>query len=186
MSGSNPFDFSGYGMGDESGQGGHPAASNPFTQPAAPPASGQSPAVPPPSARDPFGAVAEPFATAGSPADPFADAGASTGWSGASSSLVAARPPIVLLVIALVLAVVAGVVSLLLAQPVVAILCWVVAGPIAIGLLAAFVRKDTYARSAGLYAAPGFVRPLYWLAIVGCLLAIWAPAWRIADWVGRL
>ncbi|MGJ3509672.1 hypothetical protein [Enemella sp. A6] len=98
----------------------------------------------------------------------------------------AATPPFPILLVALVLAIAAGVVALLVNQPVVAGICWLVAGPIGIGLIAMYVRKDTYARSAGLYAAPGFVRPLYWLAVVGCLLAILAPAWRIADWVGRL
>lgn len=187
MSSSNPFDFSEYGMSQNSGQGGGPDVNDPFAQPPrSPPPTGpgQPPAAPPPMARDPFGAP--PTGSAGHPDDPFAGPAAAMPWSGASSGLVAARPPIVLLVIALVLAIAAGVVALLLAQPAVAIACWVVAGPIAIGLVAWYVRKDTYARSAGLYAAPGFVRPLYWLTVVGCLIAIWAPAWRIADWVGRL
>lgn len=101
-------------------------------------------------------------------------------------NLTAAKPPTWLLFAAGGLALVAGIVAILLNIPWVAIVCWFVAGPIAIGLLALFVVKDTFARSSGLYAAPSWVKPLHYIAIGLCLVCILAPALRIADWVGHL
>lgn len=104
----------------------------------------------------------------------------------AAPDLVASKPPAWLLFVAAGVALVAGIVALLLDNPVIAIVCWVLAGPVGIGLIALFVVKDTFARSSGLYAAPGWVKPMHYGAIALCLLCILAPALRIADWVGRL
>lgn len=98
----------------------------------------------------------------------------------------AAKPPTWLLFLAAGLALVAGIIALVLANPIVAIVCWLVAGPVAIGLLALFVVRDTFARSSGLYAAPDWVKPMHYVAIGVCLVCILAPALRIADWVGHL
>lgn len=100
--------------------------------------------------------------------------------------LTVAHPPTWLLFLAGGLALAAGIVAVVVADPVVAIVCWVVAGPIAIGLLALFVVKDTFARAGDVYSAPDWVKPLHYGAIALCLLCILAPALRIADWVGRL
>ncbi|WP_432558922.1 hypothetical protein [Granulicoccus sp. GXG6511] len=104
----------------------------------------------------------------------------------AHGAFTAAKPPTWLLFLAGGLAVAAGLVAVFFGSPVVAIICWLVAGPVAIGLLALFVMKDTFARSSDLYAAPGWVKPLHTVAIIVCLICILAPALRIADWVGHL
>ncbi|NNG18291.1 hypothetical protein HJ590_01640 [Naumannella sp. ID2617S] len=101
-------------------------------------------------------------------------------------ALTIARPPAFLLLIALGVAVVAGVVALLLNNIVVAIICWFLAGPIAIGLVALFVIRDNWARASGAYSSPGWLKPLHIATVALCLLAILAPALRIADWVGHL
>lgn len=108
------------------------------------------------------------------------------GTAASGGELVVAKPPTWLLFAAAGLALLAGVVALVQANPVVAIVCWLLAGPVAIGLLALFVVKDTFARSSGLYAAPDWVKPMHYVAICVCLLCILAPALRLAYWVGRL
>lgn len=149
-----------------------------------PPAAGPLPTGGPAGASDPFGAqhVAAPHGAA-----PHGSAPAGLPQVPTSTdSLAAATPPTWLLFLAGALALVAGIVALIVANPIVAIICWLIAGPVAIGLLAWFVIKDTFARSSGLYAAPGWVKPLHTVAIVVSLICILAPAWRIADWVGHL
>lgn len=96
-----------------------------------------------------------------------------------------AKPPVWLLFLAAGLAIAAGVVALIFSNPIIAIVCWVIAGPVAISATALFVIRDTHART-GLYSAPGWVKPLHYIAIGLCLICILAPAWRIADWVGHL
>lgn len=179
---SDPFNFgapAGQGPGNQNplGQGGQPAPQQ---------SGGRRPA----QSSGPFGSGgSDPFAPA--PAqqsgDPFArEQGTGTASPTPGSGTIAvARPPAFLLLIAIGLAVVAAVLAGVLALPGVAIGAWVAAGPIAIGLIALFVIRDTWARSGGVYAAPGWVKPLYWVAIVVCLLCILVPAIRIALWVGR-
>lgn len=144
----------------------------------------------------PFGSGGgDPFAPAGHSmfSDPFARGGqptatlpsVSTSGQAPGGTISVAKPPAYLLFAAIALAIVAAVLAGLLAIPGVAIGAWVVAGPIAIGIIALFVIRDTWARSGGVYAAPGWVKPLYYTAIVVCLLCILVPAIRIALWVGR-
>lgn len=163
---------------------GGPVQGNPLTAPSANPAptpSSYGPAPQPQGPGAPFGQAAQP----GQPGQQT-QPGSVFGSTAAPVNLTAAKPPTWLLFLAGGLALAAGVVAILLNIPWVAIVCWFVAGPIAIGLLALFVVKDTFARSSGLYAAPGWVKPLHYIAIGLCLLCILAPALRIADWVGHL
>lgn len=156
---------------------------------------------PPPPGAPPGGQQGNPFA--GSvPNNPLSAPGASRPSSAVSAgsgtqappfggpapaaTLVAAQPPTWLLFLAGGLAIVAAVVAIVVDLPVVAIICWVAAGPVAIGLLALFVKRDTFARSSGLYAARDWVKPLHYVAVGVCLLCILAPALRLADWVGHL
>jgi hypothetical protein len=148
---------------------------------------GQPPGMPPPG---PFGGGGGPF---GGPVQPNPGGppqhglgAAGFGVPGTPAGPTVAHPPTWLLFLAVGLALVAGIVALVLDSPVVAIVCWVVAGPVAIGLLALFVVKDTFARASEVYSALDWVKPLHYGAIVLCLLCILVPALRIADWVGRL
>lgn len=99
----------------------------------------------------------------------------------------AVGPPVGWLVAALVVAAGAAVVALLLGTDVpVAFLCWVLAGPGAIGLISVFVLRDTRARSLPLYIRPPWIGALYAVAVLAVVAGIGASAWRIADWWGRL
>lgn len=99
----------------------------------------------------------------------------------------AAGPPAGWLVAALVVALAATVGALLLGADIgVAFLCWVLAGPAAIGLIAVFVLRDTLARSRPLYIRPPWMTPLRVVTVLAVVVGIAAGAWRIADWWGRL
>jgi hypothetical protein len=60
------------------------------------------------------------------------------------------------------------------------------AGPVAIGVLAEFSRADTRRRTHAVYSAPRWVPNVYWAILVVCLLGIAVGAWHIALWAGRL
>lgn len=180
------------GQGDPTGQG-NPFAGSVSNNPLSAPSAGYPPSAPSPQSQPP---AAHPFG------GPFPDAtqqlgavqefgqsrspGAVFGAPSAEGDVVVATPPVALLFLAAGLAIAAGVVALFFAHPVVVGICWLVAGPLAIGLLALFVGKDTQARSSGLYAARDWVKPMHYVAISVCLLCILVPAVRLADWMGRL
>lgn len=68
----------------------------------------------------------------------------------------------------------------------VAVIAWVLCGPVAIGLLGVFTMRDTAAQAEPLYTAPKWVTSAYWIALTLSMLGVVASALRIADWVGRL
>ena len=71
-------------------------------------------------------------------------------------------------------------------SPQVALVAWLLSGPIAIVLLALFVTHDTRARAQPAYDLRAWVKPAYVACLVLCGLAVVASALRIAIWVGRL
>jgi hypothetical protein len=97
------------------------------------------------------------------------------------------RPPFVWLILALVLGLVAAVVAWIFGASMwIALGMWVLAGPIAIGLLALFTQRDVQQRAKPIYDAPSWIPVLYWSAIVAAAVGIGVSAWNIADWAGRL
>ncbi|GAB3764982.1 hypothetical protein [Microlunatus parietis] len=128
--------------------------------------------------------------------DPFGGSGdqgglAGADWTGSGTVGVAAleiaRPPLPYLGLAAGISLVALLLAALLgAIPGLAITAWVLAGPVAIGVLAYFIKADTAERARPVYAAPGWVRPAYVAALVLCGVAVVVAALRIAFWVGRL
>lgn len=183
------------GQPPASGSGGNPfggpVPGNPLTAPSANPAPtpssyGSAPQSRGSAPQGPFGQAPAHPGQQPPPGQQTQQGSVFGGPAAAPVDLTAAKPPTWLLFLAGGLALAAGIVAILLNIPWVAIVCWFVAGPVAIGLLALFVVKDTFARSSGLYAAPGWVKPLHYIAIGLCLLCILAPALRIADWVGHL
>jgi hypothetical protein len=97
------------------------------------------------------------------------------------------RPPFVWLILALVLGLVAAVVAWIFGASLwIALGMWVLAGPIAIGLLALFTQRDVQQRAKPIYDAPSWIPVLYWSAIVAAAVGIGVSAWNIADWAGRL
>ena len=197
MSEQNPWDFSdfrdsqnspqqpaqnGFGNGPSSG----PSAAPPFAAssatPSTMPAAESGTAGPFVSSDGPFGAGAL-DASAPVPAGPPA----AFGDSGPAAQLSTSRPPVQWLMLAAGLAIVGIVVAALLgSMPPVAIAAWVLAGPIGIGFLAFFTTSDLRARTGAVYLALGWVKPMYWVALVLCFAGAMVAAWRIAEWVGRL
>ncbi|MFC7619871.1 hypothetical protein [Microlunatus sp. GCM10028923] len=129
--------------------------------------------------------------------DPFGGGGdqgglAGTDWTGSGTvggvaALEIARPPLPYLGLAAGISLVALLLAALLgAIPGLAITAWVLAGPVAIGVLAYFIKADTAERARPVYAAPTWVRPAYVAALVLCGVAVIVAALRIAFWVGRL
>jgi hypothetical protein len=165
----NPFDFSDY----------ETSRDRPSTDAASSwPAAGQFGSV----SADPFGsqptafaptAAAEPFAAAPSPRPRV--------------TIAQGEPPVVLLVLAglvaaagLVLAIVLGSLTTL------AVLAWVLAGPVAFALLARFTVRDTVQRAMPVYSRSKGAQRGYWVVVVLALAGIVASAWHIAEWAGRL
>jgi hypothetical protein len=63
---------------------------------------------------------------------------------------------------------------------------WLLAGPVAIGVLAGYSRVDTHRRTHAVYSAPRWVPNVYWAILGVCLLGIAIGAWHIALWAGTL
>ncbi|KZS80248.1 hypothetical protein [Mycobacterium persicum] len=175
MAPSDPFDFSDFGA---------PSARQP-QQPGAPAAS-----------RSAGRETNRPFDTG---FDPFADqafdqarpvAGDAFGVSDpglGGGALVVARPPVALFALALGLAVAGVVIGVLWGPSLPAAFAgWLLAGPVAIGVLAEFTRVDTQRRANAVYSAPRWVTILYWAVLGVCLLGIAVGAWHIAIWAGGL
>jgi hypothetical protein len=86
-----------------------------------------------------------------------------------------------------VLAVVCAVAAAVIGEsPQVAFAAWVGAGPVAIGLLAAFSVQDTAQRARPVYSAQPWTRALYWAVVVLAAIGIGISAWQLALWAGRL
>lgn len=105
-----------------------------------------------------------------------------------TSSMTFTGPPTGLLVAAAVVAVLGlavGIVSLFLIAPLSA-LGWVLAGPVAIGLMALYLARDTARRSAAIYVRPDWVKAAYAGVVVLFVIAVLVTAYAVADWVGRM
>ncbi|MDT5192165.1 MAG: hypothetical protein QOI28_4416 [Mycobacterium sp.] len=193
----NPFDFSDFGPPRRP------------TGPTPPPAgsSGQPPAAPPPGGGG-FSTGFDPWANAPKTQrrrgqqDAFDEAGGGEAFgqsgrhdafelSGAlgGGTLATAGPPLVWFAVALALAVAGVVLALLSALSggvlATALVGWLLAGPIAIGALALYIRVDTRRRTESIYSAPRWVATLYWAVLAACLIGIALGAWQIALWAGR-
>jgi hypothetical protein len=134
------------------------------------------------------------FTPGGSPSDRFptgrpADEPAFGGFGSpqlADDDLVGA-PPKIWLIAALVLGLAAFAVALVLGASIgYAFAAWLLAGPVAIGLLAVFAQRDVRQRALPIYGAPGWLPALYWSAVVAAGLGVCAGAVRIALWAGNL
>jgi hypothetical protein len=176
MSTQNPFDFSDFG--------------------------------PPPTPASPAPGAQAPSAAGGPRRQAAADSGFQTGFApfaGAPPSRVSPRdafgirdaarvdgglpvahPPLALFAVAAGLAA-AGIVTAAVwgAALLPAAAGWLLAGPVAIGVLAYYTRVDTRRRTATVYSAPAWTSTLYWAVVAVCLIGIAVGAWHLALWVGR-
>lgn len=195
MSEQNPWDFSEFsessGSSGPTGSGGQQQQPGGPFQPQGTEAPGQAPGEP---GQQPGG-----FGMAPSGAAPFETATLDSGGSPTTMTsafggapeppqqLATAAPPVLWLAVSALLAVVGLVLALVLGGlPPVAIGAWALAGPVGIGMLALFTTKDLRARAGAVYLAQAWVRPLYWICVVLCLVGAMVAAWKIAEWVGRL
>jgi hypothetical protein len=167
----DPFDFSDFGppRGVPGSPAGHTTLSSP--QPASnlntgfDPFAGSPPR--PAKSHDVFGATA-------------------TAATEAGASLTVARPPLALFGLAIALAaagaVIAGVWGGALPA---AIVGWLLAGPLAIGILAVYTLVDTRRRTSAVYSAPSWTKAAYWTVVAVCMTGIAIGAWHLALWAGR-
>ncbi|NLA37591.1 MAG: hypothetical protein GX868_18150 [Actinobacteria bacterium] len=133
------------------------------------------------------------------PSNPFASGGESFGPAsggsagigdpafGAGGTIEVTKPPVALLAVASVLAVVGialGALSIVW-NSWLGIVGWVFAGPIAIGVLAFFVVKDTAKRALPAYLRPDGVGALYAGVAFIVVVGIGVSASGFALWVGH-
>jgi hypothetical protein len=200
MKPANPFDFSDFGPQQQSapaagGQSPASGAAQPSTAGgfsagfdpwANEPKLGARPQNPTPG-DDAFGA---PSAAAFDPMSGRDTFGQLTASPAGTAALTTAGPPLVWFAVALALAVVGVALAgfSALSGPLIASAVggWLLAGPLAIGALAAFSRVDTRRRTEAIYSAPTWTSTLYWVVLAVCLLGIAVGAWQIALWAGTL
>jgi hypothetical protein len=173
---SDPFDFSDFGAGRAA-----------RTPPVPAPTAGQS-STPTPNRTfdtgfDPF-ADQRPSGSDTNRQDVFRPT--TTGAPGAEA-LTVAGPPLALFALAFALAAVGLAIGLAWGPRLAAAFAgWLLAGPVAIGVLAEFSRIDTSRRTHAVYSAPRWVPNVYWAILGVCLLGIAVGAWHIALWAGTL
>jgi hypothetical protein len=182
----NPFDFSDFGPAKR------PSA-------AASPEAGQGvPAAAPPQGGDGFSTGFDPWANQPKTQSRSRHEGVfgqsdgqdAFGQATSAATLTTAGPPLKWFAVTLVLAVAGVVLALISAASgggvlMTALTGWLLAGPLAIGALAAYTRVDTRRRSESIYSAPRWAATLYWAVLVVCLVGIALGAWQIALWAGR-
>lgn len=152
-----------------------------------------------------YGAAGRPFevrgeALLGAPFNPFdsgrapspAGSGAPFGTGNAfppsdpsSDTLTPVSPPTALLAVAAATAIAAVAIGVIGWANPLAVLGWVLAGPIAIGVLALFVHEDTKRRAAAVYVRPDWIKAAYATVAVVVVAAIIVTALATAYWVGR-
>lgn len=113
--------------------------------------------------------------------------GSGTGVFGAPGGVEVGRPPVVWLAAGIAVATVAIAIAVLFGgTPSWAVVAWVAAGPVAVGLLAVHALRDTQQRARPLYAAPSWIRLLYGGVMLLAVVGIVISSVRFALWVGRL
>lgn len=99
---------------------------------------------------------------------------------------VAAQPPVVVLVAALVLALAGiGVTAATWGVPL-TLLGWFLAGPLAIGVITLYSMIDTARRAAPLYGGAAWTRPAQIVVTVLIVAGVLLSSVSIAMWVGRI
>lgn len=94
-------------------------------------------------------------------------------------------PPVALMVAAAVVAALGIVIGAVFWGGWLAGIGWLLAGPIAIGILAVFIATDTARRSAPIYLRPDWVSLAYAAVMVLVVAGVIVGALGFAFWVGR-
>lgn len=144
-----------------------------FTRGQRPSAAAGPSAAPPPV--DPLGSGFAEFGAAAMATEPTATGPITVG------------PPYRLLAAAAVASALGGGLAALLGEgrPALALASWLFAGPVAFGLLGAFVISDSRSRARAVYASPTWHRSAYLAAVALAVLGVVVAAVPVADWVGR-
>lgn len=136
----------------------------------------------------------------GSPFDPF-DAGdtANAGGQnlgdypnavssvfGGAGQLTVAKPPAGLLFVGAAIAVAGGALAGICWTSWIALIGWVLAGPVAIGVMASYVARDTARRAEPVYLRPDWLTMAYAVASTLGVIGILVSSLSVAFWVGRL
>ncbi|WP_290707775.1 hypothetical protein [Gordonia sp. UBA5067] len=103
-----------------------------------------------------------------------------------ASSITMSAPPNGLLIVAAACAGAGGLIGALGWGRWWSLLGWLLAGPIAIWLVARFVAVDTERKTATVYSRPGSTGVLWAVAIVLTVLGIAVTALAVGFWIGRL
>lgn len=96
------------------------------------------------------------------------------------------HPPLVLLAVAAAMGALGLLLGLIVGASQLAIIGWVLAGPVAFTVVAVFSLRDTAVRARGLYLQSGATLPLHVLAILLAFAGVAVCAVQFALWVGRL
>lgn len=115
--------------------------------------------------------------------DPLARPGAEASGAGA---LTLATPPNGLLIVAGGVAAIGAVVGAVGWGQWWALLGWLLAGPIAIWLIARFIAVDTLRKTATVYSRPSSTGVLWTVALAVVVIAIAVTALAVGFWIGRL
>lgn len=147
-----------------------------------------NPQQPGPHAGSQFGGPApNPFA-AGAPSNPPSPApfGDPHGRrTSTDNSLDPVGPPTGILAAAAVLAVIGIVVGSVFWATPIAVVGWLAAGPLAIGVLAAFTSRDTSRRAAAVYLRPDWITAGYAVVIVLITAGVVVGSIGFAMWIGH-
>jgi hypothetical protein len=176
MSSQNPFDFSDFG---------------PPQAPSSHPPRGQGSAARGPAPRSAsdtgLDSGFDPFADAPRPRLRPRDAFGSEDTRSGGAALVVAHPPLWLFALAAGLGAIGIVVAAVWGTALPAAAAgWLLAGPVAIGVLATYTRVDTRRRTQTVYSAPTWTGTVYAAVVAVCLVGIALGAWHLALWVGGL
>jgi hypothetical protein len=106
---------------------------------------------------------------------------------GLADPYVVVRTPVIWLLCAMVLGIAGAVGAAVLGSSIsAALVAWVLAGPLAIGLIAVHSLRDTALRTRLGYNQLTGATAMYAVTIVVAAVGIGLSAWRIAEWAGRL
>lgn len=133
---------------------------------------------------NPFDSGRAPSHPSGSGA-PFGTGKAFPSSDPSSDVLTPVSPPTALLAVVAATAMAAVAIGVIGWANPLAVLGWVLAGPIAIGVLALFVHEDTKRRAAAIYVRPDWIKAAYVTVAVVVVAAIIVTALATAFWVGR-
>lgn len=168
------------------GTGGFPdPQGGPGNQSSFPTPSGQSSMFPSPPG-DPFSATDDQQQNADTTVLPAQGAGPDGGFPADGKT---PRPPFVWTIAAIVVALIGGVLGGLgyvMGGWVLPLVGWLLAGPVAIGLIGAYGFFNAKAAARPWYGEPGWCRTLYWVAIAVIAIAVVISAVCIALYVGRM